>query len=490
MKLFGKNVEKNSVLYWGFIITFIILYAATAFVSWYHSISFFNIANAAWLSVILSFVAEVGQAGILFSILLTKNTKKFLSWATMVILTSLQIIGNVVASYKFIVTANSNDFTYFKDSILFWVQAANPQMFKVIVAWIAGALLPIIALSMTALVAQNIKLKEEEDAEKAKEKKGSVPDEEVQEIIENEVERKVQAFKPETSEQPSLKDAILTPDVSLNFDGLKNEFDRLTNVNKFADGSIETSFKVEAPEISIDLQPRPEITPYSSWGVSEKDDLDKDVEMYMPETTVPKVEVEKINELPINLEKGEPDEGLKKAAEEATHEISLKKQQEEEYATTEPPKRKRGRPPKQQNETVAEPKKEQELQQEEDVEVPEKPKRFVDPLKLKDKKIKPIKKLDEIIKPSKGDEVIELIEKQEKEKEKVPITQPTESEEKSQESLLVPPELLTPYIQQTGVEVIDAKAITKEPEQQKEPGKVDKFGIPILPGEHRNFDRI
>ena len=36
-----------------------------------------------------------------------------------------------------------------------------------------------------------------------------------------------------------------------------------------------------------------------------------------------------------------------------------------------------------------------------------------------------------------------------------------------------------------GVEVVDVKAIEK-----KTPRKVDKFGIPIQPGEHRNFDRI
>ena len=37
-----------------------------------------------------------------------------------------------------------------------------------------------------------------------------------------------------------------------------------------------------------------------------------------------------------------------------------------------------------------------------------------------------------------------------------------------------------------GVEVVDVKAI----EKQKPRGKVDKFGIPINPGEKLNFDRI
>lgn len=164
MDLF-KNKSRKDIMYWGLIITFSILYAATAFVSWYHAISFFNIANPVWLSVILSFVAEIGQAAVLFSILLTNNKQKFLSWAIMIILTSLQIIGNVVSSYKFIETSNNLDFQFFQDSILFWVVGVEGKMFKIIIAWITGSLLPIIALGMTSLVSQNIQLKEAEDEE-------------------------------------------------------------------------------------------------------------------------------------------------------------------------------------------------------------------------------------------------------------------------------------------------------------------------------------
>jgi len=140
-------------------VTFAILYVATAFVSFYHAITFFHIANAIWLSIILSFVAEIGQASVLFSILLTDNRNKFLPWVIMIILTSLQVIGNVVSSFDWIVTHNDAGLENFKRSILFAVQTDDPEMFRIIVAWISGALLPVIALSMTALVAQNIDLR-------------------------------------------------------------------------------------------------------------------------------------------------------------------------------------------------------------------------------------------------------------------------------------------------------------------------------------------
>ena len=162
-----KNLDRDTIFYYGFIITFTLLYAATAFVSWYHAITFFNITNAVWLSVILSFVAEIGQASALFDILITKK-QKFLTWAVMSILTTLQVIGNVVSSYDWIIKHNSEGVEAFQKSILFWMQTADPEIFKVVIAWIAGALLPIIALSMTSLVAQTINTRDEEKKEALK----------------------------------------------------------------------------------------------------------------------------------------------------------------------------------------------------------------------------------------------------------------------------------------------------------------------------------
>ena len=114
MKLFKKNYDREDLLHLGLIVTFAILYVATAFVSFYHAITFFHIANAIWLSIILSFVAEIGQASVLFSILLTDNRNKFLPWVIMIILTSLQVIGNVVSSFDWIVTHNDAGLENFK----------------------------------------------------------------------------------------------------------------------------------------------------------------------------------------------------------------------------------------------------------------------------------------------------------------------------------------------------------------------------------------
>ena len=160
-----KNFKiTNKGLYWGLIITFMLLYACVGFVSTLHSITFFQLANSMGLAILLGLTYEVGQASVLFSILMSeKNQGKFLPWALMILLTALQVTANVYASFKFMLGSGSNDWTYWQKSILFGVQASSPEMYQVIISWISGALLPIIALGMTALVAQNMNFMKEED---------------------------------------------------------------------------------------------------------------------------------------------------------------------------------------------------------------------------------------------------------------------------------------------------------------------------------------
>ena len=115
----------------------------------------------------------------------------------MILLTGLQVTANVYASFKYMATSGSTDWTYWQKSILIGVQAQNAEMYQIIISWIAGALLPIVALGMTALVAQNIRImREEQELAETPEKPRNIPDEEVEEIIENEVERRVQKVIP------------------------------------------------------------------------------------------------------------------------------------------------------------------------------------------------------------------------------------------------------------------------------------------------------
>lgn len=199
-----KNFKiTNRGLYWGLIITFSALYLGVGFVSTLHSITFFNLANSMSLAILLGLTYEVGQAAVLFSILMTKNKDRFLPWMLMFLLTALQVTANVYASFKWMVESDSNNWVHWQKSILIGVTAANPEMYQIIISWIAGALLPIVALGMTALVAENMKMMNDEKQEV---KVGTIRDEEVDEIINNEVaKRTAEIVKP----QSSIEDFII-----------------------------------------------------------------------------------------------------------------------------------------------------------------------------------------------------------------------------------------------------------------------------------------
>jgi hypothetical protein len=150
-----KNIK---ILYWSLIITFAILYIFIAISSTLHVIEFFNLANTVSLSILLAIAYEVAQSAILFSLLMTDNSKKILPWVLMIMVSCIQIIGNVYANFKFVDLHSSGTFMFFKRAILFWVDGDNQETYKILIAWIEGSILPIIALGLTALVANQISL--------------------------------------------------------------------------------------------------------------------------------------------------------------------------------------------------------------------------------------------------------------------------------------------------------------------------------------------
>lgn len=130
---------------------FSILYLAVGFVSTYHAISFFSISNESWLAIILAIAFEIGQAAVLFSLLVNKS-KKLMPWILMGVLTAVQVIGNIYSSYAYMVEYSQDMIKYFTDSVLFFVQDPNPKVNQVMISYITGAILPIVSLCMTAMV--------------------------------------------------------------------------------------------------------------------------------------------------------------------------------------------------------------------------------------------------------------------------------------------------------------------------------------------------
>jgi len=171
---------KHSFLKYSLVTLFALLYGLSAFVSGYHAIEFFSLANAYWLAVLLAITFEIGQAAVLFYVLQSK-TKSYGPWVLMVVLTLTQCIGNIFSSHKYMVTHSMEDIKYFTDSVLFFVADPDPKVNIVFIDYIVGFLLPIVALAMTSMVVEILKDPSIKDESVVIEDNNEVP-EEVEEI--------------------------------------------------------------------------------------------------------------------------------------------------------------------------------------------------------------------------------------------------------------------------------------------------------------------
>ena len=144
--LIGEMIMKKAL-----IVLFSLLYIAVGFVSTFHAVSFFAISNEKWLAIILAVAFEIGQAAVLFS-LLTSKTKRVMPWILMGVLTLVQVLGNVYSSYSYMVIHNLDLVKYFTDSVLFYIQDPDPKVNQVMISYITGAILPIVALCMTSMI--------------------------------------------------------------------------------------------------------------------------------------------------------------------------------------------------------------------------------------------------------------------------------------------------------------------------------------------------
>jgi hypothetical protein len=131
------NTEKFTK---GFILsTMIGLYVIVSLISTLHVIEFFKMSNPRWLAVSLAIAFEIGAAASLASIIVLEKTSKTLVWFLFILLTAMQIQGNMFYAYTHLEN--------FKDWIeLFGLQEEDLITQKRILSIVSGAILPVIAL--------------------------------------------------------------------------------------------------------------------------------------------------------------------------------------------------------------------------------------------------------------------------------------------------------------------------------------------------------
>ena len=151
----------KSKKFW-YISLFAILYLIVAFSSFWHACAFFGLANNTWMSIILAFAFEVGQAAVLFSLLTSKKDRsRIMPWVLMTMFTLVQVIGNVFSSYKYLITHSVEDLKYFKEPIFIWMDLPDQEA-TVIITYVVGAILPVAALLLTSMITNYLNDNEEE----------------------------------------------------------------------------------------------------------------------------------------------------------------------------------------------------------------------------------------------------------------------------------------------------------------------------------------
>ena len=186
---------------------FAILYITVALVSLIHSFAFFGLANDNAMSIMLGTTFEIGQAAVLLSILTSKKDRsRIMPWCLMILLTAVQVLGNVYSSYKYLMTHSTGDLRFFKEPIFIWTTLPDAQA-TVIITYIVGAILPIVALCMTSMVSNYIEDTSNEDTDdnnKLEKNPTEVPKdyngiEETEEPIEEPIEE---------SKEPTIEESI------------------------------------------------------------------------------------------------------------------------------------------------------------------------------------------------------------------------------------------------------------------------------------------
>ena len=287
-----KKILTNKI----FIYVFLFLYALVAFISFCHAIEFFDIGNTHWMSVMLAFAFELGLAVCLASILIGTNKRNNIAWILLTILVLVQVIGNTYSVFKYISESGYDYYNYLAKPMLFMIEEVSQETVQVIISWIMGAILPIVALLMTEMVANGIK---------------------EEQMIEEKPEEKTEEIDHQEENHPKIIPPVIPQPEHLEtkYEDENNESDEPEVIVNDVDGNPEEQISIdERPEEPVETQENVEdTTPFEQKSVIEPEETTvKDEETQVSvEPVITQTPVE-VNEDTSNKEYGLSNENHKK----------------------------------------------------------------------------------------------------------------------------------------------------------------------------------
>lgn len=152
-------MEKNKLVHNFVIGTFVSLYLLVSIISTIHVIDFFKLSNPTWLAVSLAIGFELGAAASLASLIILKKMNKTIVWLLFFVITAMQMQGNMYYAFM-----NLTDFQGWSE--LFNLIEEDVLYQKRILAFVSGAILPLVALGFIKSLVDYIKPEEEQEEDK------------------------------------------------------------------------------------------------------------------------------------------------------------------------------------------------------------------------------------------------------------------------------------------------------------------------------------
>ena len=193
--------KRDNIIKWTIVGIFVGLYAMVSIISTIHVIDFFRLSNPNWLAVTLAIAFEIGAAASLGAIVILDKTSRFMVWMLFLIITGMQMMGNMYYAYTHLTE-------YLSWSELFGLIEEEPIYQKRILSLISGAILPLVALGFIKSLVDYIRPSKAEELE-------NIP--RVMPIEEN-----VESMRNVVNSYDTLQEEIKDWDNTL-MDGLENE---------------------------------------------------------------------------------------------------------------------------------------------------------------------------------------------------------------------------------------------------------------------------
>jgi len=130
--------------------TFVVLYAIVSIISTIHVIDFFELSNPYWLAVSLAIAFEFGAAASLASLVSLDKMNKTIVWLLFFAITAMQMQGNMYYAFT-----NLHDYQSWIE--LFNLVEWEPLAQKRVLAFVSGAILPLVALGFIKSLVDYIK---------------------------------------------------------------------------------------------------------------------------------------------------------------------------------------------------------------------------------------------------------------------------------------------------------------------------------------------